>query len=47
MINDNQNIMRKNILKDTNYISEEIHKSLYATNKELLALLISAIKTTK
>jgi len=43
----NETLYWLDILKDTNYISKETYQSLYATNKELLAMLISSVKTTK
>lgn len=36
-----------NILKDTNYIEQNLYESLLQDCKELLRLLISSIKTAK
>ena len=36
-----------NILKDTNYIEQKIFESLQANCKELIAMLVSTVKTSK
>lgn len=43
----NESIYWIDLLKDTNYISDEKHKHLVGLNKELVAMLVSSIKTTK
>jgi four helix bundle protein len=43
----NETIYWLSLLKDTQYIAQEQYDSLSATAKELLALLISIVKTTK
>lgn len=35
------------ILKDTNYMDEKLHESLQSDCKELIAMLVSSIKTAK
>ena len=35
------------ILKDTNFINEEFHQTLAAECKELIAMLVSTVKTCK
>ena len=35
------------LLKDTDYITPSIHKSMLSDNKELIGLLVSITKTTK
>ncbi|WP_340064226.1 four helix bundle protein [Ascidiimonas aurantiaca] len=35
------------LLKDTNYISVAIYEQLYSICKELVAMLVSSVKTTK
>ncbi|WP_369426505.1 four helix bundle protein [Profundicola chukchiensis] len=35
------------LLKDSNYITDEKHQNLISQNNELIAMLISSIKTTK
>jgi four helix bundle protein len=43
----NETIYWLSLLKDTQYITQEQYDSLSAAGKELLALLISIVKTTK
>jgi len=43
----NETLYWLNILKDTEYLSEQEFESLSRDSQELLALLISSIKTTK
>jgi len=43
----NETLYWLDLLKDTNYISIENHISLIKENKELVAMLVSSIKTTK
>ncbi len=43
----NETLYWLNILKDTEYLNELEFESLSRDNQELLALLISSIKTTK
>ena len=43
----NETLYWLNILKDTEYLNEQEFESLSRDNQELLALLISSIKTTK
>ena len=43
----NETLYWLDLLKDTNYISEEIYNDMIFKNKELLAMLVSSIKTTK
>ncbi|MFB9272056.1 MULTISPECIES: hypothetical protein [Flavobacteriaceae] len=39
--------MSKSILKDTDYVTEETHLTHCNLNRELVAMLVSSIKTTK
>ena len=43
----NETLYWIDLLKDTNYISLEKHTEMIAKNKELVAMLVSSIKTTK
>ena len=43
----NETLYWLDLLKDTNYINEEEHQIHIGLNKELVAMLISSIKTTK
>ncbi|WP_299215442.1 four helix bundle protein [uncultured Dokdonia sp.] len=43
----NESIYWIDLLKDTNYILKERHHSLVSDCKELVAMLVSSIKTTK
>ena len=43
----NETLYWLDLLKDTDYITIEIHKDMTSKNKELIAMLISSIKTTK
>ena len=43
----NETLYWLNILKDTEYLNEQEFESLSRDDQELLALLISSIKTTK
>ena len=43
----NETLYWLDLLKDTNYITLENHRNMVSKNKELLAMLISSIKTTK
>ncbi len=43
----NETMYWLDLLKDTNYISIEKHTSLIKENKELVAMVVSSIKTTK
>lgn len=43
----NETLYWLDLLKDTNYITEEIHLIHYNQNKELVAMLVRSIKTTK
>ena len=43
----NETLYWLNILKDTEYISEEVFSDMNTDCSEILALLISSIKTTK
>ena len=43
----NETLYWIDLLKDTNYIDEEKYNFLYPTCKELIAMLVSSIKTTK
>lgn len=43
----NETLYWLDLLKDTNYLEIENHKKLSSTNKELVAMLVSSIKTTK
>lgn len=43
----NESLYWIDLLKDTDYIDENQHKVHYQLNKELVAMLVSSIKTTK
>ena len=43
----NETMYWLDLLKDTIYINEEEHQNHLALNKELVAMLVSSIKTTK
>lgn len=43
----NETMYWLDLLKDTNYISEQMHQIHFDLNKELVAMLVSSIKTTK
>ncbi|WP_417859293.1 four helix bundle protein [Xanthomarina gelatinilytica] len=43
----NETLYWLDLLIDTNYITEEAHKSHFILNKELVAMLVSSVKTTK
>ena len=43
----NETLYWLDLLKDTSYITFEKHKDMIFKNKELLAMLVSSIKTTK
>lgn len=43
----NETLYWLDLLKDTDYITEEIHLLHYNLNKELVAMLVSSINTTK
>ncbi|TLP74105.1 four helix bundle protein [Maribacter sp. ACAM166] len=43
----NESVYWIDLLKDTNYINEGTHTSLVSNCKELVAMLVSSIKTTK
>ncbi|MGY5356138.1 four helix bundle protein [Wenyingzhuangia sp. IMCC45467] len=43
----NESLYWLDILKDTNYINENQYKVYYSLNKELVAMLVSSIKTSK
>ncbi|MCF6280131.1 MAG: four helix bundle protein [Flavobacteriaceae bacterium] len=43
----NETLYWLDLLKDTDYLGVNLHKSLIDKNKELVAMLISSIKTTK
>jgi len=36
-----------NLLQDTNYTTNSMHKSLYADSNEIISLLVSVTKTIK
>jgi four helix bundle protein len=43
----NETMYWLDLLKDTNYISKEVHQNHLTLNRELVAMLVSSIKTTK
>ncbi|MBJ6366549.1 four helix bundle protein [Snuella sedimenti] len=43
----NESLYWLDLLKDTNYIEIENYKTHYSLNKELVAMLVSSIKTSK
>ncbi|MFL1013083.1 four helix bundle protein [Flavisericum labens] len=43
----NETLYLLDLLKDTDYLDEETHLIHYNLNKELIAMLVSSIKTTK
>ncbi|CAI8196325.1 MAG: Uncharacterised protein [Formosa sp. Hel1_33_131] len=43
----NESLYWLDLLKDTKYIDEKQYKSLFELNKELVAMLVSSIKTAK
>ena len=43
----NESLYWLDILKDTSYINENQYKVYYSLNKELVAMLVSSIKTSK
>ena len=43
----NETLYWIDLLKDTDYLTEEAHLIHYNLNKELVAMLVSSIKTTK
>ena len=43
----NETLYWLDLLKDTNYINEEKHQIHFDLNKELVAMLVSSIKTLK
>lgn len=43
----NETLYWLDLLKDTKYVTEETHLIHYNLNKELVAMLVSSIKTTK
>ncbi|MFD1162890.1 MULTISPECIES: four helix bundle protein [Hwangdonia] len=43
----NETLYWLDLLKDTGYINEEEHQLHFVLNKELVAMLVSSIKTTK
>ncbi|TYA53122.1 four helix bundle protein [Formosa maritima] len=43
----NETLYWLDLLKDTDYVTEEAHLFHYNLNKELIAMLVSSIKTTK
>ncbi len=43
----NETIYWLNLLKDTEYINEQLFTSMESTNKELIAMLVATLKTLK
>jgi four helix bundle protein len=43
----NETLYWLDLLKDTDYINKEVHRVHLSLNKELVAMLVSSIKTTK
>ena len=43
----NESLYWLDLLKDTDYINKEAHQTHLSLNKELVAMLVSSIKTTK
>ncbi|WP_338062075.1 four helix bundle protein [Wocania ichthyoenteri] len=43
----NETLYWLDLLKDTNYVQTQQYENQYALNKELVAMLVSSIKTSK
>ncbi len=43
----NETLYWLDLLKDTNYLTNAHHQQLHSTCKELVAMLVSSVKTTK